>query len=193
MPIFRRSYDRLLEFSGRKNAPIVLSVLSFLESFILPFPPPDVLLMPMAMAKPTRAFYFASLTLGFSVLGGLVGYLIGVFLFDQVQPYLVDWGYQAAYDRVIVWFQQWGFWAILIAGFSPIPYKIFTIAAGALNLAILPFILASAIGRGARFFLLAGCVAKFGPAVESKLLAHIETVGWATVVGLILIMLIYYV
>lgn len=180
-----------MSFSRRREAPAYLSLLSFVESFILPFPPPDVMLAPMALARPSRAMYFATLTLIFSVLGGLVGYLIGAFLFDIAEPYIISWGYQARFEKVMEWFDEWGFWAVLVAGFSPVPYKIFTIAAGVLNLALLPFVMASVIGRGARFFLLAWCLAKFGPAIEPKLVRYIEYLGWAVVCALIIAIVIY--
>lgn len=192
MQLFENIYQGVMRFSQRRDAPYYLSLLSFVESFILPFPPPDVMLAPMAVARPARALRFASLTLFFSVLGGLVGYAIGAFLFDLAQPLIADWGYQARFDRVMEWFGQWGFWAVLVAGFSPVPYKIFTIAAGVLNLAILPFILASIIGRGARFFLLAWSLAKFGAAIEARLIKYIEFIGWAIVVILLLAIAVYY-
>jgi len=190
--LFENIYTRVMQFSRRKSAPYYLSLLSFVESFILPFPPPDVMLAPMALAKPHRAMRFASLTLFFSVLGGLVGYSIGAFLFDQAEPLIIEWGYQARFETVIAWFDTWGFWAVLVAGFSPVPYKIFTIAAGVLNLAIIPFVLASIIGRGARFFLLAWCLAKFGPAIESRLVRYIEYIGWTIVAVLVLAIGIYF-
>lgn len=192
MQVFAKAYDGVMRFSRHRSAAWYLSALSFVESFILPFPPPDVMLAPMAMANPERAMRFAALTLIFSVLGGLVGYAIGAFLFDQAQPYIEQWGYQAAFDTATRWFGQWGFWAVLVAGFSPVPYKVFTIAAGVLQLALLPFVLASIIGRGARFFLVAWCLAKFGPAIEPKLMRHIETVGWITVALLVAVILYYY-
>ncbi len=180
-----------MRFSRRREAPYYLSLLSFIESFILPFPPPDVMLAPMALAKPARAMHFAALTLLFSVLGGLVGYMIGAFLFDLAEPLIIDWGYQARFQTVIEWFEEWGFWAVLVAGFSPVPYKIFTIAAGVLSLALLPFVLASIIGRGARFFLLAWCLAKFGPAIEPRLVRYIEYIGWVIVGALLLAIVLY--
>lgn len=192
MQVFEKTYQGVMRFSRRKSAPYYLSLLSFVESFILPFPPPDVMLAPMAMARPERALRYAALTLFFSVLGGLVGYLIGAFLFDQAQPYIIEWGYQARFDRVTQWFQHWGFWAVLVAGFSPVPYKLFTIAAGVLHLALIPFVLASIIGRGARFYLVAWCLAKFGPAIEAKLIKNIERVGWIIVAALLLAIFLYY-
>jgi membrane protein YqaA with SNARE-associated domain len=191
--LFESIYNAVIRFSRRNDAPYYLSLLSFVESFILPFPPPDVMLAPMSLAQPARALRFATLTLVFSVLGGLVGYLIGAFLFDLAEPLIAEWGYQSRFRTVTGWFGQWGFWAVLVAGFSPVPYKIFTIAAGVLNLAIIPFLLASILGRGARFFLVAWCLARFGPAIESRLVRYIEIIGWAIVVALLLAIAVYYV
>jgi len=190
--LFESIYNGVIKFSRRREAPWYLSLLSFLESFILPFPPPDVMLAPMALANPSGAMRYATLTLLFSVLGGLVGYLIGAFLFDVVEPYINAWGYQERFEKVTMWFDYWGFWAVLVAGFSPVPYKIFTISAGVLNLALLPFVLASIIGRGARFFLVAWCLATYGPKIESKLVRYIEYIGWAVVGLLSLAIAIYY-
>jgi membrane protein YqaA with SNARE-associated domain len=189
--MFESIYQGVMRFSRRREAPYYLSLLSFVESFILPFPPPDVMLAPMSLARPSRAMQFAALTLFFSVLGGLVGYMIGAFLFDLAEPYVIAWGYQARFEKVTTWFEHWGFWAVLVAGFSPVPYKLFTIAAGVLNLALIPFVLASIIGRGARFFLLAWCLARYGPAIEPKLVRYIEYIGW-TVVGLLSLAIVIY-
>ena len=189
--MFESIYQGVMRFSRRREAPYYLSLLSFVESFILPFPPPHVMLAPMSLARPSRAMQFAALTLLFSVLGGLVGYMIGAFLFDLAEPYVTAWGYQARFEKVTTWFEYWGFWAVLVAGFSPVPYKLFTIAAGVLNLALIPFVLASIIGRGARFFLLAWCLARYGPAIEPKLVRYIEYIGW-TVVGLLSLAIVIY-
>lgn len=189
--MFEKLYHRTIQFSRKDSAVWYLSILSFLESFILPFPPPDVMLAPMSLAMPNRAMYLATITLATSVIGGTVGYLLGAFLFDYIHPFLIDWGYQAAYETVTLWFHQWGFWAVLIAGFSPVPYKIFTISAGVLGLAFIPFLLASLIGRGARFFLVAWSLAKYGPAIEPKLMRYIEKIGWGAVI-LLIILIVYY-
>ncbi len=193
MQLFAGIYARVMQFSRRKHAPYYLSALSFVESFILPFPPPDVMLAPMAVARPQKALWFAGLTLLFSVLGGLVGYMIGAFLFDLAQPIIADWGYQARFETAMGWFRQWGFWAVLVAGFSPVPYKIFTIAAGVLQLALIPFVLASIIGRGARFYLVAWSLAKFGPAIEARFIKYIEIIGWVIVAALLLAITIYHI
>ncbi len=189
--MFESMYQSVIRASASKRAPSMLSLLSFIESFILPFPPPDVMLAPMSLARPNRALYFATLTLVASVVGGIVGYLIGMFGYDLAQPYIESWGYQAVFDKATNWFSIWGFWAVLVAGFSPVPYKIFTISAGVLNLAFLPFILASLVGRGARFYLVALLLAKFGPSIEKKLLKYIEQIGWAVVVLLCLAIIFY--
>ena len=192
MQLFENLYHAVIRVAKGKRAPIYLSLLSFLESFILPFPPPDVMLAPMSLATPAKALYFAGITLIASLFGGVIGYLIGAFLFDLVQPLIINWGYQSEYETVTRWFDQWGFWAVLIAGFSPVPYKIFTISAGALGLSFVPFIMASLIGRGARFYLVAWCLAKFGPAIEHKLIRYIERVGWGIVIVLVLVIAFYY-
>jgi len=190
--LFENIYSTVMRFSRQKNAPYYLSLLSFVESFILPFPPPDVMLAPMSLAQPAKAMRFAAITLVSSVLGGLVGYMIGAFLFDLAQPVIVEWGYQARFETVTSWFERWGFWAVLVAGFSPVPYKIFTIAAGVLTLAFIPFLLASIIGRGARFYIVAWCLATYGPAIESRLLRYVEIIGWVVVAALILAIGLYY-
>ena len=191
MRLFESIYDCVMRFSRRDSAPYFLSFLSYIESFILPFPPPDVMLAPMSLARPEKAMRFATLTLIFSVLGGLTGYLIGAFLFDLATPYIDAWGYRERFDRVMSWFEVWGFWAVLVAGFSPVPYKLFTIAAGVLQLALLPFVVASVIGRGARFYLVAWCLSRFGPAIEPKLIQYIERIGWAVVVILAVLIILY--
>ncbi|MCH8104900.1 MAG: DedA family protein [Proteobacteria bacterium] len=189
--MFEILYRKTIEFSRKDSAPWILSLLSFLESFILPFPPPDLMLAPMSLAAPHKALYFATLTLIASVIGGITGYLIGAFLFDYIQPFIIDWGYRAAYETATLWFDQWGFWAVLMAGFSPVPYKIFTISAGVLGLAFIPFVLASIIGRGSRFYLVAWCLARYGPTIEPKLIQYIEKIGWGVVTLLVLLILYY--
>lgn len=190
--MFEQLYIRVMRLAAQHQAPKYLAILSFLESFILPFPPPDVMLAPMSVARPERAMRYAAVTLIASVVGGLTGYLIGAFLFDQIQPYLIAWGYQQKFETVMNWFEIWGFWAVLVAGFSPVPYKLFTLSAGVLSLAIIPFIAASVIGRGLRFFLLAWFLAKFGPSIEKKLIQYIERIGWAVVIILALLIVYYY-
>ncbi|MGR9000363.1 MAG: YqaA family protein, partial [Gammaproteobacteria bacterium] len=143
--------------------------------------PPDVMLAPMALAQPDKAFRFALLTTIASVAGGILGYTIGYFMFDSISPWLQTTQYWESYLIAQSWFKEWGFWAVFAAGFSPIPYKVFTIAAGALSMVFVPFVLASIIGRGGRFFLVAMLLAAGGAKLESKLREYMDRLGWATV------------
>ncbi len=135
----------------------------------------------MALARRKSAWWFAMVTTVMSVLGGLFGYAIGAFAFDAVEPLLHQWGYWGQYEMARDWFARWGLWVVFIAGFSPIPYKIFTISAGVAAMPLLPFLLASALGRGARFFMVAGVMVLGGEKVEHILQKYIDRVGWLTV------------
>ena len=180
MKLFGPLYDRVLAWSRHPKAPWFLGGLSFAESSFFPIPP-DVMLAPMALARPQAWFRLAMITTLTSVLGGLFGYLIGMTAMDAVLPWIERMGYAPKLLRAQQWFEQWGFWAVLLAGFSPIPYKAFTVTAGGLGMALLPFTFASFIGRGGRFFLVAFLMARFGPAAEAKLKPAIEWLGWGTV------------
>lgn len=188
--MFQKLYDRVILWSKHRHAAKFLLALSFAESSFFPVPP-DVMLAPMALAQPTKAFRFALWTTLASVLGGMFGYAIGFFLFDSIEPWLQTTHYWAAYQQANAWFDEWGFWAVFAAGFSPIPYKVFTIAAGALNMVFLPFVLASVIGRGGRFFLVALLIASGGERLESKLREYMDRIGWGLVVIIIIGGLIY--
>lgn len=187
MRIFSALYSRVMQWSRHRHAQYYLGGLSFAESCVLPFPPPDVMLAPMSLAQPQRAWWYASLTTVSSVLGGLLGYLIGVFFFELIEPLLHSHGYWDKYQTAVAYFNEWGAWAVFIAGFSPIPYKVFTISAGALHMSLLPFVLASLLGRGARFFLVAGLMYWGGERMEQKLRQYVDILGWLVVAaGLIL-------
>lgn len=181
MKLFGPLYRRTMEWSRHEKAPYYLSGLSFAESSFFPIPP-DVMLAPMAMANPERWKFLAFLTAITSVLGGLFGYLIGAITIESILPWLQTTNYWPRYEQAVMWFEDYGIWAILIAGFSPVPYKIFTLAAGASGMALVPFILASAVARSARFFLVAGLMAWGGPKMEATLNSYIERLGWASIV-----------
>lgn len=140
------------------------------------------MLAPMCLAERARAWRFATLTTLTSLAGGIAGYFIGVFLFDLIEPWLESSHYWSAYLQVREWFDRWGVWAVFVAGFSPIPYKIFTIAAGATALNFPGFVLASLIGRGARFYLVAGLIVAGGEKMAMLLPRYVERIGWAVVV-----------
>ena len=189
MKIFTTLYDKALIWSKHKKAPTYLSGLSFAESSFFPIPP-DVMLMPMSLAKPEKAFYYAWLTTIFSVIGGVLGYVIGYLAMDLLMPTIESLGYQSKIETINDWFAEYGVWIVFMAGFSPIPYKLFTITAGASSMAFLPFVIASFIGRGARFFLVAGLMRWGGQKFETTVRKWVDWIGW-TLVVLIFIYIAY--
>ncbi len=182
---FSRLYDRALVWSAHRHAPRYLGVVSFAESSFFPIPV-DVMLAPMTLANPPAWWRYALIATVFSVLGGVAGYFIGVFALDLVTPVLHRVGWWDSYLLAHEWFARWGIWVVVIAGFSPIPYKVFTIASGAAGMALVPFVLASMVGRGARFFMVAGLVRLIGPRIEPVLRRHVDTIGWVSVLVLVL-------
>jgi membrane protein YqaA with SNARE-associated domain len=180
MNLFTGLYDKCMQWARHRHATWYLSGLSFAESSFFPIPP-DVMLAPMSMAKPGSAMRYALITTLASVVGGLFGYLIGAFFFEWIEPWLQQSHYWDKYQHGREWFARWGFWAILVAGFSPIPYKVFTIAAGTLGMNLPLFVVGSALGRGGRFFLVAGLMAWGGERMESTLRVWVEWLGWLVV------------
>ena len=178
-------YDYILRLASHAKATYYLFLLSVAESSFFPIPP-DVMLLPMCLAQPNRVWRIAGITTIGSVLGGVIGYAIGAYAFGFIEPVLADSGYMDSYLHAVRWFEEWGFWAIFVAGFSPIPYKVFTIAGGAMGMALLPFVVASFIGRGARFYLLALLIRVFGHTADSLVRKHMDRIGWM-IVGMILI------
>ncbi len=178
MKIFTSLYDNVLQWSRHRLAERYLAIVSFAESSF--FPVPVVLMMaPMMVARPERRWYLAALTTVTSVLGGIAGYLIGAYLFDSVGQGIVDF-YHAG-DKLVQlkdWFTQYGVWLVLLAGVSPIPYKLVTISAGALGLAWLPFVIGSLIGRSLQFFFVAGIVHFGGDNLEDTIRRWSEWLGW---------------
>ena len=187
---FLELYEYVLKLAGHAKAKYYLFILSVSESSFFPIPP-DVMLLPMCLSNPKKAWRFALITTIGSVLGGVIGYLIGVYAFGFIEPYLYNCGYIAAYERAVLWFVECGFWAIFIAGFSPIPYKVFTIAGGALAMPLLPFIIASVIGRGARFYLVALFVIMFGQQADTLIRQHMTKLVWGTVLIILLLLLLF--
>ncbi len=166
-------------WSRHKYASYWLALVSFTESFCFVIPP-DIMLAPMTLAKPEKAWFYAGLTTISSVAGGVLGYLIGMYAFQMVEPWLISLGYQEAYLTVENWFAEWGFWAIFVAGFTPIPFKLFTIAAGVASMAFIPFVLGATISRGLRYFLEAGLMWWGGERLEKYLHDWIDRIGWIT-------------
>lgn len=188
--IWTRLYDATLRLSAHRRAPAWLGGMAVAESSFFPIPV-DVMLAPMVLARPERAWRFALIaTLG-SVAGGVIGFFIGAWLLAAITPLLQQWGYWEAFTTAQDWFARWGFWAVFVAGFTPIPYKVFTIAAGAAGMLLPLFVAASLIGRGARFYLVALLVRWGGPKVEPHLRRYMDQIAW-TCLALLAVGLLAY-
>ncbi|NOQ88150.1 MAG: DedA family protein [Gammaproteobacteria bacterium] len=187
--IFAGLYNRVMVWAAHPHAERYLVAISIFESIFFPVPT-ALMVAPMAVAKPERAVRIALIATSMSVLGGIVGYYLGYFAISMIEPILQDVGYWEKYMTAQRWFAEWGFWAVVIAGFSPIPFKLFTLTAGALSMAILPFVLASIVGRSAHFFLVALLMAWAGPKLEPVVRKYIEWLGWLSV--LLVVVFIYF-
>jgi len=184
MNVFGPLYDRVIRWSRHRHAPRYLALLSFTEASFFPIPP-DVMLAPMVLARRERAWYLASVTTIASIFGGLLGYLIGWVLFDQIgQPIVELYDAERQFETVKDWFNQYGVWVVFIAGFSPIPYKLFTVTSGLMAMALAPFVLASAVGRGARFFLVAGLIHWGGEPFAAFIEKRVNVIGWSVVAAI---------
>jgi membrane protein YqaA with SNARE-associated domain len=183
--LLRRLYDWTIALAGKRYAETALFCVAFAESSFFPLPP-DLILIPMTLARRKRAWRYAAICTVASVLGGLVGYAIGYFMLEAVgRPILRFYGATDQYHHLKEMFDQWGVWIILIKGMTPIPYKLVTITAGALNFALAPFVLASLISRAVRFFLVAGLIWKFGEPIRHFLEKRLELVTTAFLVLLV--------
>tara|TARA_B100000427_G_C15441756_1_gene565501 strand:+ start:460 stop:1182 length:723 start_codon:yes stop_codon:yes gene_type:complete len=166
-PMLRRLYDRTMALAGHRHASRWLALVSFIESSVFPIPP-DVMLVPMVLADRTRAWRIALICTIASVLGGMLGYAIGLFLFDQIgRPMLEFYGYAAKFDQFRETYADWGAWAVFIAGVTPFPYKVITILSGVASLDIWVFCVASVLARGLRFYLVAGLLWYFGEPIRA--------------------------
>jgi membrane protein YqaA with SNARE-associated domain len=174
---WQKLYDRVLAWSGHPRAPAILTGLSFAESSFFPIPP-DVMLAPMCLARPAKAWFFATICTLSSVAGGLFGYAIGRWAFHLIEGWLMASSYAPVFDAAVESFETYGFAYILLAGFTPIPYKIFTICAGVVGMPLLPFLVGSLAGRGGRFFLVAGFIRLLGQRAADKLRDWVDLAGW---------------
>ena len=164
--MIRRLYDWTISLAATKYAMWALAIVSFVESSVFPIPP-DVLMIPMIIAQPRKAFQIAALCTVASVLGGLAGYWIGLGLFDTVgRPVLEFYGKDAYFEEFAVRYNEWGAWAVLFAGVTPFPYKVITIMSGSTGLNLTVFIIASIIARVLRFFIVATLLWKFGEPIR---------------------------
>ena len=183
--MLQRSYRRTLALSASRRAPWWLAAVAFAESSFFPIPP-DALLVPMALARPERAFRFAAICTVASVSGGALGYLIGYALFTQLaEPLIRFYGYGPRFEAFRAMYAEWGLWVILIKGLTPIPYKIVTIASGAAGFSFPVFMAASAVTRGVRFFLLALLLRRFGVPVRDFIERRLTLVTSALAAGIL--------
>jgi membrane protein YqaA with SNARE-associated domain len=184
--MLHRLYARIIEIAAGPNALAALLIVSFVESSFFPIPP-DILLIPMILARPRDAWRLAALCTLASVIGGLLGYAIGYFLFDAIgRPLLEFYGAMDRYDALKAGFDQWGVWIIILKGMTPIPYKLITIASGVAHFDLVAFVAASIVSRSLRFFLLAALLWWFGDAARTfieRRLTLVTTVFAVLLVG----------
>jgi membrane protein YqaA with SNARE-associated domain len=178
-------YQRTLALAGSRHAVLALAVVSFIESSVFPIPP-DVLLVPMIIATPSRAFRLALVCTLASVAGGFLGYAIGYYAFETLgEPVLRFYHMMDRYDEMKASFAEWGAWIIVLKGMTPIPYKLITIASGAFKFNLLIFAAASVISRSLRFFLVAALLWRFGAPIRDFIEKRLALVTSAFVVALV--------
>ncbi len=187
MRLFKPLYEAALRWAANPRAEWFLAILSFVEAFIFPIAP-EVMLAPMTLAKPQHWVRYASLSLACSMVGGLLGYVIGHYAIAWVEPVLHQFGYWDAFIEIKQAAADHGFWLLLLAGFTPVPLKIFTLASGAIGMPLVAFVGGMLIGRGKRVFILTGLIRWGGSNAQAWLHQSIEWIGWsllAAIVGLI--------
>ena len=164
--MLRRLYDWTMALAGHRNAKGALAAVAFVESSVFPIPP-DVLLIPMVLAARAGAWIIAGWATIASVLGGLLGYAIGLFFYESIgQPLIEAYGYGGKFADFQGRYQEWGAWIVFIAGVTPFPYKVITITSGVVQLDILVFTIASVLARGLRFYVVAALLWYFGPPIR---------------------------
>lgn len=164
--MLRRLYDWVMSLSKGRHAPALLGIVSFVESSFFPIPP-DIMLIPMVVAKRQNWFWYAAWCSFTSVLGAFLGYAIGALLFQTIgEPLLAFYGAEHTFERFVGWYEQWGGWGILLGAVTPFPYKVLTIFSGSIGFDLLQFTLVSIVGRSLRFFLVAGLLYYFGEPVR---------------------------
>ena len=183
--LVKATYDYMLNLASRRNAMYFLFAVAFIERSFFPIPP-DVMLIPMVLAAPAKAWRIAGIATIASVLGGAFGYAIGVFFFDLIaRPILTFYGYMHQFDVFKDYYHEWGAWIVFGAGITPFPYKVITIASGVVHLDFAVFMLASVVARGMRFYLVAWLLKKYGEPMKD----YIEkNLGMLSVLFLLLLL-----
>ncbi len=174
-----------MSLAAGRHAGKALAAVAFVESSFFPIPP-DLLLIPMVLADRQKAWRYAAIATVASVIGGVFGYLIGAFLFEQLaMPILQFYGYDQQFEQFAAWYNDWGVWIVFVAGVTPFPYKVITIASGATGLYFPVFMLASVVSRGLRFLIVAGLLYWIGPPIREFIERRLGLVFTAFMVLLI--------
>ncbi|HEY0962807.1 MAG TPA: YqaA family protein [Pseudomonadales bacterium] len=196
MTLFEPLYHRIMVWARHRHAPTLLTLFSAAEAVFFPVPP-EMMLAPMCLAQPRRGFRFASLSLAGSMVGAVIGYLAGYYAYELLVPVFESLGWLERIDaqvtqlRDVVAQSPWqAFWLLVLAGFTPIPLKIFTWAAGIVGVPFLPFLASMFIGRGKRVYLLAAAIRLGGERAERMLAKYIEQIGWV-VTGILVLLLVW--
>lgn len=184
--IIRNLYNWVLHWSDSKYGTIALFLVAFIESSVFPVPP-DVLLIALALGAPTKSFRFALVCTIGSVFGGMLGYLIGNVFFNVIGIKILEfYGFMDSFQQAKELYDKYDVWIVAIAGFTPIPYKVFTIASGVFDMDFLKFVLISFFSRGARFYIVAGLIWKFGPNIKKFIDKYLDFLSILFIVILIL-------
>jgi membrane protein YqaA with SNARE-associated domain len=183
--MLRKMYDWCVAAAGKPSATWSMGAVSFVESSFFPIPP-DAMLIPMSLARPDKAYYFATVCTLTSVAGGILGYAIGYFLYESLGLWLMQiYGYGDKVDAFQQSYKEWGAWIIVLKGLTPIPYKIVTIASGFAHYPILPFILLSFIARGMRFYLVAFLINRYGDRARTIIEERLGL--WTTIAAVVVV------
>jgi len=188
--IFAGLYNRCMSWADHPHRERYLVGVSVFESFVFPVPT-ALLMIPMVIATPDKATRLALITTLMSVFGAVIGYLLGWGAMSAIEPWIDKMGWLDQLDLARLEFAKYGVLAVAIGAFTPAPFKIFTITAGALSMSFIPFMLVSLIGRGAHFFLIAYAMAWAGPRMEPMVRKYIEWLGWSIIVLAVLGFLIH--
>lgn len=183
--MFRSLYDWTLRLAGHRHAIRSMAVISFCESSFFPIPP-DVMVVPMVIARREQAYLIATVCTVSSVLGAMLGYAIGMFLWESVGEWLVQvYAMGDGMDSFRASYREWGAWIILIKGFTPIPFKLVTIASGYAHFSFATFVAACIVTRGARFFLIAWLLKRYGEPMQAFIERRLTLVGWLFLLALV--------
>jgi membrane protein YqaA with SNARE-associated domain len=183
--MLRRLYDRCIDAASRPYATWLMGFISFIESSFFPIPP-DTMLIPMSLARPDKAWFYAHVCTLTSVAGGILGYAIGALLYDSVGAWLIAlYGYGEKVEAFREAYAAWGTWIILLKGVTPIPYKIVTITSGFAGYSFVMFVLLSFIARGARFYLLAFLLSRYGP--QARVIIEERLGFWVSISAVVLV------